>query len=234
MTTSGHGPRYAAPAISMLLPSRSRAEALRESIAELLAAAIHPEAVEVLVAADPDDPQLAAMSRTVAACPQAHLWTAPERYGYGRLHEYYNALAGLARGEWLMIWNDDARMLTPAWDEVIRSEVPGILWPQSDYLPEIDTFPVIPSAWVRHLGHFSLDKAIDVWIHEIGQVTGTLRRIPVSIHHEHASGDLTADERDAVAGVVTFQMRTMVRARKADAAKITELVTIPPTGASSP
>jgi hypothetical protein len=206
--------------ISVIFPSRGRPAQLAQSVAGLLDLAAVPDAVEVLVALEPDDP----------APPGAYLQipatfsVTPERFGYKRINEYFNTLADLAAGEWMMLWNDDCSMLTPGWDKVIRAEGPGILWPQADYAPDLATFPVIPSAWVRHLGHLSLDQSVDMWIHHVGRDTGTLRKIPVSIHHAHVTGDLTAAERDAVASVATFWTPAMVQARAADAVKLRALL----------
>lgn len=211
----------------MLLPSRGRPADLAKAADSLLTLAADPGAVEILAAADPDDE---AMTLARAWLPrQIQVWTVPERFGYKRINEYFNALAALAKGEWLLLFNDDAAMLTPGWDAVIRGEAPGILWPEADYAVDLATFPVIPSAWVRHLGHVSLDQSADMWLHHVGRDTGTLRKIPVSIHHAHVTGDLTAAERDAVADVATFWTPAMVAAREADAAKLTELLAVEAT-----
>jgi hypothetical protein len=193
-------------------------EALTESVASLLDQAEHAEDVQILVAADPDDvpTRLAYLRRT-------RTWIPSERYGYAHLHRYMNGLAIRADGEWLMLWNDDCRMLTQGWDKVIGDEAPGILWPAADYVPDLNTFPVLPAAWVDHLGHVSLDQSADMWWHDIGEMTGVMRKIPVSIHHEHATGDVTANERDAVASVTTFHTPEMDAARAADAEKIRQL-----------
>lgn len=208
--------------ISVLIPSRGRPESLLATMDGMLGLAGCPQDVEFLVAADPDDgPTLALGSRMPAG---ARMWAAPKRYGYKRICEYYNALADMAAGEWLFLWNDDAQMLTGHWDKIIHDEVPGVLWPQASYAPEINTFPVWPSAWTRHLGHVSLDQSTDMWICYLGRMTGTERKIPVSIHHEHRCGDVTAYERDAVANVGTFHTGEMVTARERDAAMLKELL----------
>jgi len=210
--------------ISVLCPSRGRPSRLRDSLFGLLDSAADRDAVEILAAMDPDDPDRAVAMWLTEPVPQIRFWTAPERWGYARLHWYINMLATLARGEWLFMWNDDCEMLTPGWDQIIHSEPPGILWPQADYAVGINTFPVLPKAWVDHVGHVSLDQSADMWWHDIGEMTGTMRKIPVSIHHEHIRGDVTANERDAVANVATFHAPDMDAARETDADRIRELL----------
>jgi hypothetical protein len=207
--------------ISVLCPTRHRPELLRRSYESLVNLAADPGQVELMTATDPDDSDFEAghpydMEQTI-------WWTAPERYGYQRLHEYYNALARYARGQWLMLWNDDAVMLTPGWDAVIHAQQPGVLWPLADYAPGINTFPLLPAAWAHHLGHVSLDQSADMWVYEIGRLTGTQRRIPVTVLHERVM-DQTSAERDAVATVASFHRPEMYLARAVDAEMIRGLL----------
>jgi hypothetical protein len=210
--------------ISVLLPSRGRSRSLLATVKGLLGLAADPGDVEVLIAADPDDQATLDLDRDDSFPEAASIWTAPERFGYKRINEYFNALALLAAGEWLMLWNDDAIMLTPRWDEVIRGESPGVLWPTADYATNHNTFPVWPTAWTRHIGHVSLDQSSDMWVHDVGRAIGMERRIPVSIHHEHRLGDQTAADRDAVADVITYHAPEMVAARQQDAERLREFL----------
>ena len=93
---------------------------------------------EYLVAHDPDD------LPPYPPPPHARFWEAPQRYGYQRLHEYYNALAARAQGNWLFIWNDDARLVSEGWDEVIEAQAPAFLLPGHDGPPHCNPFPVWP------------------------------------------------------------------------------------------
>src|SRR5690606_8725158 len=107
--------RSVSPEIFVLLPSRGRPGPLVESVASLRELADDPARIEVLVAVDPDDPDTAQAARDC----EAEAWRAPERFGYARLHEYVNALAHQAGGDWMLLWNDDARMRTRGWDSRI-------------------------------------------------------------------------------------------------------------------
>ena len=207
--------------ISILFPSRGRPAQAEASAAGLLDLAACPEAVEILIAADPDDGPTLALAASVP--PQVRLWTAPHRYGYGHLHEYYNTLAGMATGQWLMLWNDDAYMQTPGWDDIIREQKPGVVWgiPCNPAASPGDPseFPAIPAAWFRHVGHLCLAMQIDSWINEIAQRTGTGRVTGIRIFHERTY-DQTYAEQDHPG---EFGRADMAAAREADAAKIMEL-----------
>lgn len=176
--------------ISVLLPSRGRPKPLTDSIASLLDLADRHGSIEILVAADPDDPD----TRGVDLPWQARVWTAPERYGYPRLHEYVNRLAEQADGDWLMLWNDDARILTDGWDTEIRAQDENVLWPHSNDIPTCNTFPIWPRAWTDRLGHVSLSPHCDSWIQFLGQTLGRHERVDVDILHDRA--DLTGGHDD--------------------------------------
>jgi hypothetical protein len=180
--------------ISLLCPTRGRPASLAVSVNGLLDLADTPSEVEVLIAVDPDD------TGVYVGCEEGDggkvwVWQAPERYGYRRLHEYYNALAAIASGEWLMIWNDDAVMLTSGWDTLIAAQPPGVLWMKANHCAGGNLFPAWPAAWTRALGHVSLSPHCDMWIQHLGQGLGCQRQVPVEILHDRK--DVTGGHDDA-------------------------------------
>jgi len=166
-------------AVSVLLPSRRREALLRESVASLAATAAHPEQVEVLIAADPDDP--ATQGFTIAAPPTVRVLTAPQRWGRGWVHEYYNWLALQATGHWLLIFNDDAVMETPGWDKILCEQEPGIVVVGSNHGDHM--FVAAPAAWVQAAGHMSPTPDLDNFLFEVGQRAGRLQRPELRVFH---------------------------------------------------
>lgn len=212
--------------ISVLLPSRGRPKALSETIDGLLGFADNPDRIQILVAADPDDE----VTLGVSLPPTATVWTAPERYGYPRLHEYVNRLAALSHGDWLMLWNDDARILTRGWDTLIEAQAPAVLWPHSNDIPTCNTFPIWPRAWTDHLGHVSLSPHCDSWIQFLGQTIDRHERVDVEILHDRA--DLTGGHDDATRAESLAGYRTadygspaMEAARAADVVALRQYLT---------
>jgi hypothetical protein len=211
--------------ISVLLPSRGRPKALTESIGSLLGLADRPGSIQILIGADPDDTD----THGTDLPWQAVLWTAPERYGYPRLHEYVNRLAQRADGDWLMLWNDDARMLTPGWDAAVREQQPSVLWPRSNDIATCNTFPTWPRTWTDHLGHVSLSPHCDSWIQYLGQSLDRHGRVAIDILHDRA--DLTGGHDDqtraeSLAGYRTadYGSPAMEAARAADVAMLRALL----------
>ena len=180
--------------ISVLCPSRGRASSLRDSAFGIIDRASSREQVEVLVALDPDDPEEDLAPYLTQGAGRIRYWTAPERYGYAQIHRYYNHLAAMARGEWLLLWNDDARMLTDGWDEIIHAQPPGVLFLGVNHGGGGNFFPAWPKAWSDAWGHASLSPNIDVWVSEIGARLGRQWRIPVEVLHDRC--DITGNHDD--------------------------------------
>lgn len=180
--------------ISVLLPSRGRPISLERSIRSLRTLAEQPENIEILVGADPDD----ALTVMTAQASQAMSLRFPERYGYCRLHRYVNGLSALARGDWLLLWNDDAVMETEGWDSVIGSHdhtAPLVLSLSSTgYGHALCCFPATSRALYAALGHLSLSPHVDTWLQDIGRAMGVLRDIPVHVRHDRF--DLTGGHDD--------------------------------------
>jgi hypothetical protein len=182
-------------AISVTFPSRSRPASLIAAITSMIVRADDPDSLEFLVALDPDDPLLGEATVALAASG-AHpvVWTAPERFGYTRLHWYWNQLATMACGDWLMLWNDDARMLTEGWDTIVRGSAPAVLWPEANHVPHACQFGIWPRAWTKAIGHVSLSPHVDTWMQTIAQHLGILTRIPVQVLHDRC--DVTGGHDD--------------------------------------
>jgi len=179
--------------ISVLLPTRGRAHLLPTSVGSLLETAWRPDLVQLCYGVDEDD---ADTRRVLPTFTRAHdnVVITP-RHGYAGLHHYVNALAERALGERLFLWNDDAVMLTQVWD-IVATGFPNeyVLDCWSNHQPTTCAFPIVPTHWVRHIGHFSLNAHNDTWWQEIGERLHRLVRIDVDVLHRRF--DLTGDNND--------------------------------------
>lgn len=185
--------------IAVLLPSRGRVISLIDSTASLINQAERPDLLEILVAADPDDPKTAEYA---ARIPRTSCWIAPERYGYRGLHHYFNGLCDLVgpfnNMAWALLWNDDARMLTPGWDRVLRDQpselIVADLWVDK-HSPDLCTFPAIRRWAIAALGTFSpVTCHCDTWWQDIGRALNGIRPVPIKVDHQRF--DLTGKHDD--------------------------------------
>lgn len=180
--------------ISVLLPTRGRPQSLNRSVGSLRELAA-PRVVEVMVALDPDDLDSLPAVRSLWLTGPTRAWVAPERYGYPRLHEYYNELARQASGEWLLLWNDDAVMRTRDWDKVIEAQKPAVLHLQANHCAGANLFPAWPKAWSDALGHVSLSPHVDLWLGQVATAAGCHVAVPVEVLHDRK--DVTGGHDDA-------------------------------------
>lgn len=144
--------------------------------------------IEFLLAVDEDDPSdYDWLNAIVVPGP---------RHGYAQLHRYYNELAGWAEGDWLLLWNDDALMVTAGWDEIVHSHSPDVVLSPSTVHNPLCTFPIVPRRFVEAIGHFSLNAHCDTWWQEIAEELGVLCWPPIRVEHDRA--DLTGRNDDSV------------------------------------
>lgn len=202
--------------ISVLLPSRGRPESLAASVDSLRSLAHGSKDIEVLVAADDDDPPTARAARHLGA----QVVVSP-RFGYDRLHIYVNTLARRARGEWLLLWNDDARMLTTGWDQRVTECAPAVLWPAHNGSPYLNVFPMVHRSIVEALGHFSLSPHCDSWMQDVAEAVGIHRHIDVAVLHDRfdltgAHNDQTWREAQAGYRTADYHSEEMMALRQRD------------------
>jgi hypothetical protein len=202
--------------ISVLLPTRGRTDMLKRSLLSLFDLAQNPTDIELLLAFDTDDKE------SLTWC-QKNIFPELEQrgvdaivveftpLGYLRLHEYLNALAGLANGNWLMFWNDDAVMKTPGWDQRITEHDGKFLclrMPTHNQHPYA-IFPIVPRDWYYLLGHLSNHQLTDATISQISYIAGIVQNVDIDVLHDRF--DITGNNRDA-----TFNNRPMLEGRPED------------------
>jgi hypothetical protein len=172
--------------IDVLLPSRSRLEMLRSSAESLWSLADNPGDVTVHVAADHDDqPTIALATELGANCV-----VFDPRRGYDQMHVYYQRLAAQSSGGWLLVWNDDAQMLTPLWDTILAGQPAGVLIAdlQSRHTP-LCCFPAVRRGAVDALGRFSTDNPhVDTFWQDVGYGSATIMTVPIRVHHDQPPG----------------------------------------------
>lgn len=222
--------------ISVLLPTRGRAEALMSSIQSLYALAEDFSSIEVLFGVDNDD--VVGMENMLNnVCPWIeqnsinHKILIFEPQGYNNLHTYVNGLAEHSQGSWLFFWNDDAVMKTAGWDSRIRERTGEFkllsVYTHNDHPYSI--FPILPRQWFEILGHISQHSSNDAYVSQLAYYLDIFERIDV--HCDHNRYDITGVNNDA-----TYQQRRimegdpsqpgdlnhpdMIKLRTTDAAKL--------------
>ena len=182
--------------LSVLLPTRKRLRWLQESLDSLFESAANPDDIEVLLAMDSDDHDTQkGLAEYLTKYPTVRI-VEFERKGYAGLHFYMNGLAAVARGQYFLLWNDDARMVSKRWDEVVRLTVASQDGPyvyQVQNNSGVDVFALVPRQWYEILGHISQVAPYDSWINDIADTLEVNKPIPISAVHFIGDERLEAD-----------------------------------------
>lgn len=155
--------------LSVLLPSRERPDLAEQAIKSFPPS----RNTEFLLAVDDDDPcmkdylQLARLARLTVTPP----------HGYLGLHKYYNQLAELSRGQWLLLFNDDAVVEQFSYQALSSydSNLPIVL---NIWNPQDNLFPIISRTFYETIGHFSLSPHADSWVQQVGERAGVQYFVP--------------------------------------------------------
>lgn len=191
-----------APLVSVLLPTRGRPSHLLATIDSLYSLAIDKRSLEFLLWIDHDDRETLGVATDIAAALPLR-FVVGRRVGYARMHEMVNDLCGIARGDWLFLFNDDALMRTHGWDRLIADAVPPADFKGSDYVAMFGTtcpgyspwvFPAIRRTAVQLLGHASRHPCNDTYWEKTYRPIGAYFDIP-GIVVEHFQSTLIDDTR---------------------------------------
>lgn len=154
--------------VSVLLPTRERAQMAKESIESLGGGDF-----EVLLYVDTDDPQLKAYKSL--ASDRVKVFVEP-RLTYANFHRMVNFLAKKAKGDWLLLFNDDMR-IDGDW-KVPDADKPQVLnfWDPNNMRNNLA--PIISRSMYETMGHFSLSTHCDSWVQDIANELGIHVPVP--------------------------------------------------------
>lgn len=202
--------------ISILLPTRGRADMLMRSLSSLRDLATDFSSIEILFGMDKDDIVGLEffLNRVIPWIEQyqiSHKIVLFEPMGYHNLHHYVNGLAEQSLGQWLFFWNDDAIMKTQGWDSYIRAKTGEfkLLSVITHNEHPYSIFPILPRQWYEILGHISQHSLNDAWVSNIAYPLDIFERIPVYCDHERH--DLTGTNNDS-----TYNKRIVLEGNTSD------------------
>ena len=196
--------------VAVLLPTRSRTSALTDSVTSIVSRAHDTSRVQILFGFDNDDTvgldhfegviQPFLDDHAVAYHAQAF-----ESMGYAGLNRYYNHLAQSAEADWLFVWNDDAVMNTPGWDQVVAGYTGQfkLLKVHTHNEHPYSIFPVVPKPWYDLFGHLSRHQMIDAELSQIAFMLDLMQVIDVDVTHNQV--ELTKDSSDPLKPKIRFE-----------------------------
>lgn len=149
---------------------------------------------EVLLFVDDDDEQLEAYKELESK--STHVLIRP-RLSYYRFHEMINELCKHAKGDWLLLWNDDAFM-HGQWihhlDEYDPNKVNVMRWGHSSN--GLNLFPAISRKMYEVQGYFSMSPHCDSWAMDISKELSCERWVEgMTIEHRRDESSLADDTK---------------------------------------
>jgi hypothetical protein len=198
-------PRGNGPLVSVLLPTRGRRDHRRQAIDSCHGTAHDPSLLEFLLKVDDDDAEtLAVLPDLVRKYgPCLEVMVSPRGNRYLDFHRWINELAESSTGDWLLLWNDDARMLTPAWEQTILNLVAWsgrlgitdcclLALCDADKKTPCTSFPILRRKAFEVLGHYSRSPLVDIWISSVMQMLDATFTLPAEMRH--VRHEVIADE----------------------------------------
>lgn len=180
--------------LTVMIPSRERPLQLKATIASYYQNC-KPGGVEFIVRLDDDDPTLNQSIQEARLI--AKIIIGPRLHGYESIHTFCNEMLQLAKGDWIMLGNDDATMVTKGWDEVLGAEKPRciLLNPNDDSGNHAHIFPIVNRKICIELGHFALNCYTDRWLQNVYGPAGLVKDIPIRIKHSIGVDQCSEDRR---------------------------------------
>jgi hypothetical protein len=218
--------------VTVLLPTKRRVPLVIKSVESVLSLANNPTAIEIAVAYDEDDNESDAFFHSNdwrqlidRHGAQDQVFKTP-KWGYVNLHNYYNLMSEKANGKWLLIWNDDATLITAGWDQYVADagDYMGMLHIGCTTYPKLSLFPIFSRQWLNLFGTASLSNHIDSWIADICTIADAIKDTPIQAYHDRYSetgnnNDQTYQERSR-AGKKIYKSQEMKDVRAAWAEKL--------------
>jgi hypothetical protein len=184
------------PLVSVLLPTRGRPDGVCESVDSLYSLAEDKALIDFIFKIDSDDEETLKLCQRLEKIIPLKTLISPRGKGYSDMHLWVNDLSALATGDWLFLFNDDAKMVTPKWDQILltlSAENPGsvadvcVLLAETKDMPDANAFMFVRKKVVEVMGHYSLNPYNDAWMYRVAKFAHIVCQPPEPIVVEHGA-----------------------------------------------
>lgn len=196
------------PLVSVLIPTRGRVPHLLRAIDSLVSLAEDKKNLEFIFKVDDDDKETIDACKKLETLIVCKTIISPRGRGFHEMHEWVNQMCAYATGDWLFLFNDDAKVVVQNWDSKVFFCGTDKAWPGIDDIclivaPTVDRpfaqeFILLRKATYELLGHFSLSPHNDNWIYGVMNFCGCVIHSDIFIeHYSHVIGDETRQLSEA-------------------------------------
>ncbi len=187
-------PRGEGPLVSVLIPTRGRPKDLCESIDSLVSLATIKSFEFILKIDDDDKETLQTYNKLIGLIPVTAI-VSPRGRGYLDMHIWVNQMCTYATGDWILLWNDDARMTLKEWDVMLLtgSVSDKVTWHgikdifiwflSTKDRPGAREFAFVRRKMIEVMGHYSLNPHNDSWLAAISSFISSAFNMPIEVEH---------------------------------------------------
>lgn len=230
------------PLVSVLLPTRGRSQSLCEAIDSIYSLAKDKGSCEFILKIDDDDLETQATAKALSAIIPLKMIVSPRGNGYHDMHHWVNEMSSLATGDWLFLFNDDARMKTHDWDKLLTDmhvveSIEGIsdicvLVLNTLNRPHAREFMLVRRSLYQILGHYSLSPHNDRWMYAVANMLNVTFEFQIDI--EHRDQQMSDEVREHVLAAYTVTSGTLnsleaIRGKIKDSLTLLEYLESKPT-----
>jgi hypothetical protein len=228
MTKFRRGP---GPLVTVMLPTRGRLQWLLESIDSLNSLAVDKGLIEYILKVDSDDKETVGLAERLSGVLPLSVVVSPRGLGYLDMPHWVWDMTRYARGDWLFLFNDDARMLTQGWDQVLLSLPREVSWhgvddvcllsAQTQGKPLQTEFVFVRRKAIEVLGRWGASPHLDSWQWYVHNCVGSAHWCPVLIAHAHdGAKDATRGDLLRAMDGVPYNTYGLIHQRLLDAHKL--------------
>lgn len=148
--------------VSVLIPTRKRSKLAIDAIESLIEKSSDFSNFEIVIRCDDDDnqsPDLFEYFYSKYAGKDLKITTLiGPRYGYRRMHEYFNEMITRSCGDWIFPFCDDSIMMTNNWDKALERHCKhfAVLNPQTNHHRDLGyilpLYPIVPRKMIEIIG----------------------------------------------------------------------------------
>lgn len=189
--------------ISVLLPARGRVDLTYQALRSLAELASDPSRFEIIMRIDSDDTALFnASTLFTKEFKNLRLIIGPRGNGYRDLPMWFDYMISRSNGGWLWLFNNDSRVETKGWDNVIRLVPivpriePWLLETNISNNDKANDFPIISRKLYDIIGSLGSSPCSDVFLWDVVVPNKMMSRVGISSAHDYVVDDNHAARGD--------------------------------------
>ena len=183
------------PLVSVLIPTRKRPKHLLECVDSLWSLAIDKSLLEFVFKVDDDDEETIRVVQFISRIVPSKAIFSLRGRGYLELGTWARQMSEVASGDWIFLFNDDARIATQGWDQFLLYSVDNTWHGTGDVMalvaptigkPFNNEFLFLRHETFKILGHWDgTGPYNDNWIYHVMDMVGSVMIVPIFIRHFH-------------------------------------------------